>query len=103
MTTEGSVAVLGALAEGAQVGAVALGQVVDPFAPPPPCDHRTAGLDCVTALIQDERGEIASREVRVRVRCMECGIPLAVDLDAIRRPKDGERHGVVLVVTPEEV
>ena len=56
----------------------------------------------MTGTVLDERGEIDHREVRVRVRCMECGIPMAVDLDAVRRPKDGERHGVVLVVHPME-
>ena len=91
-----------ALPEGAAVEAVALGRVVDPFGAPDACEHRLAGLDCVTAVIQDERGEIASREVRVRVLCMGCGAPMAVDLDTIRRPRDGERHGVVLVVAPQE-
>ena len=91
-----------ALPAGADLELVALGRSVDPFAAPPSCEHRQAGLDCVTAVIQDERGEVGGREVRVRVRCMECGVRLAIDLDAVRRPKDGERHGIVLVVRPEE-
>lgn len=88
------------LADGADVVAVAHGRAVDPFAEPEPCEHRQAGVDCVTAVILDERGEIESREVRVRVICMGCGEPLRIDLDAVRRPKDGEHHGIVLVVSP---
>jgi hypothetical protein len=81
---------------------VALGHVVDPFAPPPKCQHRTFGLDCFSAVINDERGEIDKREVRVRVRCMACGAAMAIEFDKIRRPKDGEPHGIVLVLDPVE-
>ena len=84
---------------GTQAVAIVYGHAVDPFAPPKPCGHRSFGLDCLSAVINDERGEAASREVRVRVRCMECGVPCAVSLE-VRRPVGGERHGIVLVVEP---
>lgn len=68
---------------------------------PKPCGHRTFGVDSLTAIINDPEGKLVSREVRIRVRCMECGVPCAVSLDA-RRPKNGELHGVVLTIDPIE-
>jgi hypothetical protein len=93
--------VLDALQDGGRAEASAWGKTIDPFAPPKPCGHRTLGVDYVTALIQDDLGLIVSREVRVRVRCAECGVPCAVSLE-VRRPKTGEEHGLVLSVTPLE-
>ena len=90
-----------ALGEGASAEAIVFGQPVDPFAAPKQCGHRSFGVDSLGAIVNDERGQLARREVRVRVRCMECGVPCAVSLD-VRRPKDGEEHGIVLVVTPME-
>ena len=88
-----------ALDEGAGAEATVFGQAVDLFPAPKKCTHRSFGVDSLGAIVNDERGELARREVRIRVRCMECGVPCAVSLD-VRRPKDGEEHGIVLVVTP---
>jgi len=68
---------------------------------PKPCGHRTFGVDSLSALINDAEGNLVSREVRIRVRCMECGVPCVVNLDA-RRPRNGEQHGVVFTITPME-
>ena len=87
--------------DGLEVTATAFGQVVDPFAPPAACLHRSCGVDCLTALLNDDAGQVIGREVRVRVRCMECGVPMSVSLD-VRRPRSGESHGIVLTVTPSE-
>lgn len=81
--------------------AFAFGQPVDFDKKPKECGHRSLAVDYAGALIQDEQGGIADREVRVRVRCMECGVPCGVSLD-VRRPKGGEEHGVILVVEPME-
>lgn len=85
---------------GGSAEAVVYGRRVDPFSDAPKCQHRTFGLDGFSAVINDDNGVLERREVRVRVRCMECGIPCAIDIDAVRRPKDGEPHGIVLVVAP---
>jgi hypothetical protein len=78
------------------------GRPVDPFAKPPACNHRQFGLDGFSAAIQDEGGKIEAREIRVRVRCMGCGLPMTIDLAKVRRPKGGELHGIVLVLEPME-
>lgn len=96
-------AMVQAVAEGTTAEAVVWGQDVELFdKKPADCQHRMGGLDCVTAIVNDERGNIDHREIRVRTRCMECGVPLAIDFDKIRRPKEGELHGIVLTVTPME-
>jgi hypothetical protein len=65
-----------------------------------PCTHRTFGVDSVCGLIEDGEGNIDKREVRIRIRCMECGVPCEVE-PCGRIPRDGSL-GAVLSFSPME-
>lgn len=63
-----------------------------------PCEHRQFGSSVVVAEVSDVHGALERREARLRLRCMECGTPCAVETSG-RPPADGG-PGVVLTFRP---
>ena len=75
--------------------------------PGPPCLHKAqlnisqgGESEPVVAFVVDNQGNVIDWQVKIKIRCGECGVPFEPDLTG-RRPLDGS-PGLVVSVRPVE-
>lgn len=75
--------------------------------PGPPCEHKTQlnisqgdPGNPVVAFIANDQGTVIDWQIKVKIRCGECGQAFQPEMSG-HRPRDGS-HGLVLSVQPVE-
>ena len=65
-----------------------------------PCVHSRFGQSVVTADVLAATGALDHREARLRLRCMDCGVPC--EIEATGRPPADGGPGIVVTFRPLE-
>lgn len=75
-------------------------QVGQPVAQP--CEHKALSTQTIIGFLHDDNngGVIVGRQVLLKVRCAECGVPMTFDYDSARRSETVGERGVVVDVVP---